>query len=435
VLKESQWASLVRSLQLRQCVLLLGDEVSRSQGHALKGILADTLAAEAGLPAGAPLATAARAYLQREDRNALEVQVEQFYRARENDPSPLHDDLAALPFPLVLTSCHDRALDNALERAGKPPRTAHYCYRGEKRDLLEGGSPEQPLVYGLYGSIVEGASLVLTEQDLLDFLVAVVSDNPPIPSRIRSELKDPARTFLFLGFGIKHWYLRILLHVLRLHQTDNHNRSFALEDLTPAPPDLEQTVLFYRSGYRIEVVPGDLPTFVKELRGRWDAAGGAAAPRPASPAGIVNLGRRPRVFICHASEDKAPAQRLYDGLQGQGLDPWLDTRKLEVGDQWDPTIEQEIKSADYFVPLLSYQLSGKLFGYVNKEIKRALERQEYARLGIKFILPVRLDDSPLPEELEAVQAEAVSLEAEGIGRLASIIKKDFQVRNRNGVKA
>ncbi|HAO20607.1 MAG TPA: hypothetical protein DCQ37_09125, partial [Desulfobacteraceae bacterium] len=77
-------------------------------------------------------------------------------------------------------------------------------------------------------------SLVMTENDLLDFLVSVISKAPGLPASITSELNSTDKNFLFLGFGFKHWYLRILLHVLA-GNSHKKSRSFALEFMPENP--------------------------------------------------------------------------------------------------------------------------------------------------------------------------------------------------------
>ena len=50
-------------------------------------------------------------------------------------------------------------------------------------------SPQAPLVYHLFGDAQEPGSLVLSENDLLDFLIAIASDRPPLPSSLLRTLK------------------------------------------------------------------------------------------------------------------------------------------------------------------------------------------------------------------------------------------------------
>ena len=70
--------------------------------------------------------------------------------------------------------------------------------------------------------------LVLTETDLIDYLVNIVSGNPKVPDRVRCILNNPRSSFLFLGFGFHNWYLRVLLQVLSVY--GHNDKPIAFED-------------------------------------------------------------------------------------------------------------------------------------------------------------------------------------------------------------
>ena len=219
-MRPKDWETLVWSIQRGSCVLLLGPEIGSEAGTS-SDALAAHLAAELGEPGPHPgeLPMVAQRYASKEGNNDLQREVVRFHATRQG-VSPVHDALAALPFCSVISSCHDSLLVKALEAHGKKPVVGRYHFRGDNEDLLPSGTVANPLVYYLHGHVSDPESLVLTENDLLDFLVAVVSKNPPLPSSVRSELQRKGKSFLFLGFGVKHWHLRILLHVLKLNHAD-----------------------------------------------------------------------------------------------------------------------------------------------------------------------------------------------------------------------
>jgi hypothetical protein len=428
--KEKDWSTLLWSLQRRNCILLLGPELAAEglpvKSRTLTGELARQLAGELNLPQGPALdlPRVAQQYGAQMGRNDLEDEVVRFYTAHDDSPSEIHQALASLPFYFTITSCHDGLLRRAMEEAGKAPISERYDYRGEKEDSVTMGTVDRPLIYHLYGAIQEPESLVLTENDLLDFLVAVVSKNPPLPNNVRSELQKRGKSFLFLGFGIRHWYLRILLHVLKFNQSDS--RSFALEAFQSQNlPDIEQTVLFYKTGYKIEVFDTEIESFVQELSERCRAAAPSTQPPPG--AGL----RQARVFLSYADEDQAVARRLYQELREGDLDPWLDKTGLSAGEDWDRAIKEKLDDADYVCVLQSRALLNKSFSYVNREINLALERQSYARKGVLYLIPLRIDDGPGLKDLEGLQALFMrDGDTDAVKSLVSTIKRDFQRRAR-----
>ena len=134
--------------------------------------------------------------------------------------------LASLPFPLFVTSRHDGTLQGYLEKQGKRPRIKSYHFHGDHTNILRDlGSAEEPVIYQLYGSFDDRSSLVVTEHDLLDFLRAVVANDPGLPVDLLNLFRD--QNVLFLGFGLGDYHLRVLLHALNLSK---RSISFALEN-------------------------------------------------------------------------------------------------------------------------------------------------------------------------------------------------------------
>lgn len=107
-----------------------------------------------------------------------------------------------------------------------------------------------------------------------------------------------------------------------------------------------------------------------------------------------------KIFICYAKEDLAIAKRLYDDLKRQGLNLWLDDIDLKPGQDWDTEIKHAIKNSSYFLALLSSNSVSKR-GYVQKELKIAMEVFKEFPAREVFIIPIRLDDcKPRDDELQ-----------------------------------
>jgi len=114
--------------------------------------------------------------------------------------------------------------------------------------------------------------------------------------------------------------------------------------------------------------------------------------------------RRLRVFLCHASDDKPAARTLYASLKSvPWIDPWLDEENLLPGQDWDLEIEKAIRDADAIIICVS-KVSVAKEGYVNKEIRRALDIAEEKPEGAIYVIPLRLDDCiPSFEQLKKLQ--------------------------------
>jgi hypothetical protein len=351
-----------------------------------------------------------------------------FFRSPGFVPGSLHRKLANCPFNLILTTCHDNLFAEALSAANKSVSRYWYHYRGEPRDNRELDtriSPDAPAIYHLFGTFDEPDSLVLTENDLLDFIRHLISGRPALPNSLRSLLRN--NTFLFFGFGVRYWYIRVLLKLL-IRTLDLSAASVALESLGDLDArERDQTILFYRRGTRVELVDMEAGTFVQGLIDRLDGAGGYL--------GKQRRLRRPQVFISYERSDETAAKRLYETLPKEQFEVWLDAGFLEGGDDWNSELEETIRSSDYFLILNTSNLATKAVGYVNKEVSLAIDLQKYHQPGAKFIIPIQVEGATTEEgrhDLRAFQQmplRSVSY-AEDVNELAKAMSRDFQRRTR-----
>ncbi len=109
-----------------------------------------------------------------------------------------------------------------------------------------------------------------------------------------------------------------------------------------------------------------------------------------------------KIFISHAKEDSEIALRLYDDLKTAGLTPWSEEKDLLPGQDRKAIISYEIRTSEFFISLLSLK-SLTTRGFVQKEMKLALDiRDEFPADGI-FVIPVRIDDcKPMDEKLQSI---------------------------------
>jgi hypothetical protein len=109
-----------------------------------------------------------------------------------------------------------------------------------------------------------------------------------------------------------------------------------------------------------------------------------------------------RVFLSHASGDKPNVRDLSAFLRSIGIDVWLDEDKLLPGQDWKAEITTAVRKSDAIIVCLSKKAITKE-GYVQREIKLALEIADEKPNGTIFVIPVRLDDSPVPDLLSKWQ--------------------------------
>ncbi len=106
-----------------------------------------------------------------------------------------------------------------------------------------------------------------------------------------------------------------------------------------------------------------------------------------------------RIFLCHSSGDKTEVRNLYQRLSSDGFDPWLDEEKLLPGQEWKVEIPKAVQTSDVVIVCLSHKAINKA-GYVQKEIKFALDKAEEQPEGTIFLIPLKLEECDVPERLQ-----------------------------------
>ena len=447
-MKERHWNNLVGSLRHGNCVLMLGSEIpvkvasttsttastdGTTLAEELRRRLARELEEDDRSATGTTLAALAQQYEDTEGfgPTTLRATAEMALTSRQYSPSSVHEQLAALPFSLIVTTSQDTLLEQALKAAGKAPVSQRYHLRGDKRENPEfvvPGSPASPVVFHLFGSAEEPSSLVLSENDVLDFLIRVVSERPPLPNSLLRVLKRIGQSFLFVGFGIRHWDLRILLKILlRALELNRSGPAVAAEPLDSlVQSDRDEMILFYQRGTRVELEDADVGTFLTKLSERLEADGGFVGQ-------AMPLGPRPRVFISYAREDAALASKVFDALQKAYFEPWLDQESLQGGDDWNKRIEADLDASDFVLVLYTPEFCRKTDSYVNKEVALACERA--LRVRGSFLIPVRTVDLTEEDRVDALRKfDEMELREtdfdEDFSKIVSILKREYQRRNR-----
>ena len=81
-----------------------------------------------------------------------------------------------------------------------------------------------------------------------------------------------------------------------------------------------------------------------------------------------------------------------------GVNTWLDSKKLQPGQDWQSEIRNALLKCDVVIVCLS-QGFNKQQGYRHEELKLALEKANFLPDNEIFIIPVRLEKCDMPESL------------------------------------
>jgi hypothetical protein len=107
------------------------------------------------------------------------------------------------------------------------------------------------------------------------------------------------------------------------------------------------------------------------------------------------------IFLCYAIEDEEKASKVYDALKKRGHKPWMDKRELVAGQDWELEIRRAIEQSQYFVALLSKKSVGKR-GFVQKEIRFALDVLGEIPPGQIYFIPLRLEPCEVPQVIRSL---------------------------------
>ncbi|RIK41756.1 MAG: hypothetical protein DCC55_10975 [Chloroflexi bacterium] len=198
----------------------------------------------------------------------------------------IHHQLADLRLPLYITTNQDNFMALALEaRLGHPTRRILVDWRTARQqigrpqyNLDPPASPDDPVVLHLFGSLgddQELLSVVLTEDDHLDYLARIARDYEYLlPTDVTSALAST--TLLFLGYHIDDLALKVILRGLLtnldLERWGMLHVAVQVEADTAEDAKQNEVIRYferYFSRSKIDVYWGSAHQFVSDLATRW----------------------------------------------------------------------------------------------------------------------------------------------------------------------
>ena len=205
---------------------------------------------------------------------------------RAADPLDPYRVLARLPFPLYIVANPDRLLEDALEEAGRKPEVmvspwnARLASRKTIFDLEPTYEPsaERPLVFYLFGRWNDRASLVLTEDEYIRYLIGFTGNKAFVPEQVRLALSDTL--LLFLGFQTEEWAFRVIFHSILaqagselLGQYAHIAAQIEPQDERTLEPQRARRYLekYFIKGANINIFWGRAEDYLAGLMKKWEA--------------------------------------------------------------------------------------------------------------------------------------------------------------------
>jgi hypothetical protein len=198
------------------------------------------------------------------------------------NPDEPHRVLGELKLPVYITTNYDSFMFNELVRQGRTP-TQQCCEWHKAKEISKtrvAGStaleptPESPVVYHLHGYLADPLSMVLTEDDYLNFLINISEENV-IPAHIEAAFGTD-RAFLFVGYSLEDMSFKVLFRKFgRKMPSSPGDRHVAVQlhagqGLTEDQKRKQREFLEKLFGTQdVKIYWGKASTFLRSLRQRW----------------------------------------------------------------------------------------------------------------------------------------------------------------------
>jgi SIR2-like domain len=185
-----------------------------------------------------------------------------------------HAVLARLPLPVYITTNYDDFMTRALEAAGKEPQIEVCGWNQFIKDQVPcfdatreyvDPTPARPLVFHLHGHWKWPESLVLTEDDYLEFLVRIAEDPNLPPPRIKLALTGAQ--LLFMGYSMADWDFRVLYRALVGSLASNVRRDHISVQVTESDEARKYLDRYFKN-LNVSVYWGTARQFAHDLRSR-----------------------------------------------------------------------------------------------------------------------------------------------------------------------
>jgi hypothetical protein len=201
------------------------------------------------------------------------------------DPLDPHTVLSEFPITTFITTNYDNFMFQALQRCRSGPRTPNVCtstwWDPSESDPVLDPDQDHPLIYHLHGKWDDPASLVLTEDDYVTYLLNLrdVGDQNgrrllPIPYPVLEAMTSSP--LLFVGYSLQDWNFRVLFRGLIRSIASTRRRRHVSVQLLPrldsALDNAEHLARDYLKNYyedlKISIYVGTTAEFFGELLDR-----------------------------------------------------------------------------------------------------------------------------------------------------------------------
>lgn len=311
-LPQIDWDLTLDTILNGKCILFLGPEVFTSSGG-------QTLDEQLLHYIGAREDPAIKVYQDglfffriKQQRTQTYLKIRRFFQESSfPEATQLFEKIAQIPFHCILTVTPDQQLSQTFKQLNIRHKTSFYWKKQPADHRAPLPTLQSPLLYEMLGSIEKPESLVLTHDDLYDYLESIFQGQG-MSARLKDHIINDAQSIIFLGLPFDRWYMQLILRVLHLHKDEEFMRFAASQELS------KEIKTLCKEQFEINFVPNNINSFVDELFQRCQACGQLRDLSEGQSSLIPNL--KKLISKDQLEESLQQFQEWLESLGEQGLD-------------------------------------------------------------------------------------------------------------------
>lgn len=284
-------------------------------------------------------------YKRDNKKDSIYYQVNTILGSAQFEPSlRLKRLLAIRQFPFVITTSFTPVVEHTMKDIWKDElRVMRFNNNpSENNDIKNGTDLRKPTIYYMFGKVGEGAhKYVLTDTDMLDYVSSWLSnDNKARPKNLCNELKE--KYLLMLGNNYSNWLFRFIWYSMR--KPDLGHGMLAYDTLDDSLLNFLERAETFTKQNTSDVIDQIITRLEKKLKENEQTK-------------FNKPEENMDVFISYSRSDSEIAEKLYETLTAQGKRVWYDKNNLTDGGNFMDEIRKAIRTAKYFVPILSENIT------------------------------------------------------------------------------
>lgn len=323
-MKEEELLNIIEKIKKENCVVILGPHLANEDETSIVTELNKKLAVQLDNVV----------HYEDEDmlsikgktrNNFLQPKLNSFFE--EYKQSKVYEQLAEIPFSLVINTSPDKFLFNAMKEKGVTPSYSYY-HKGKpveeyehNFELVEESEDKITThIYNIFGDYNHHGSLVLTFKDMYDYLYSILQKDQ-LGEELRTKIHD-ANTVLFFGCSFDKWYFQLFFQLfLQLMDFNDDDDVLNSHDLDSKKSSTKNFVMQeFQIDFFKEKAVGAIGELHQEVKNRgisWEKEDGFDGPPP-------------KVFISYkwGGESEKIANELKDTLSEKRINVKIDKEEL-----------------------------------------------------------------------------------------------------------